>query len=500
MASRVAEVSVLRRLVAAASFLLIAVSLWQLESARSGLAITPLDVEGTPATVYRQPDASGPAVIIAHGFAGSRQLMEAFALTLARAGYVAVSFDFQGHGRNRQPMSGDVTRIDGTTRYLVAETAAVIDAALALRGVTGPVALLGHSMATDILVRHARADPRVAAVVAVSMYSEAVTGTEPGRLLIVTGEWERRLRAAALDAMRLVDPAAEEGETVSDPRGATVRRAVVAPMVEHVGVLYSPTSLAEARAWLDRAFGRESVGPVTATGVWIVLLLAGIVALAWPLSALLPRRAGRPAAPDVATFLAAVCVPAAATPLLLYPVDTRVLPVLVADYLALHLLVYGAVMLAVLRFRGVRFGPYPLLPILVLVAYGLAAFGLALDRYAASFLPHADRIPIVLALGCGAVPFMLADGLVTEGGGARLWRRAAARAGFLASLGIAVALDFERLFFLVMILPVIVLFFLTFGTMGRWVGRRTGAPAAAGTGLGVLLAWALGVSFPLVAV
>jgi len=252
---------VFRSLIAAASLVLVAVSLWLLESARSGLTIAPLDVDGTPATVYRQPDATGPAVVIAHGFAGSRQLMEAFALTLAHAGYVAVSFDFQGHGRNRRPMAGDVTRIDGTTTYLVAETAAVVDAALALPGVGGRVALLGHSMATDVLVRHAQADPRVAAVVAVSMYSEAVTKTQPTRLLIVTGEWERFLRAAALDTLRLVDPAAAEGETVSDPAGATVRRAVVAPLVEHVGVLYCPTALAEARAWLDQTFGRQSEGP-----------------------------------------------------------------------------------------------------------------------------------------------------------------------------------------------------------------------------------------------
>ena len=68
---------------------------------------------------------------------------------------------------------------------------------------------------------------------------------------------------------------------------------------------------------------------------------------------------------------------------------------------------------------------------------------------------------------------------------------------FLASLALAVALDFEGLFFLVIILPVIVLFFLLFGTMGGWVGRRTGLPAAAGIGLGLVLAWSLGVSFPM---
>jgi dienelactone hydrolase len=49
------------------------------------LVITPLQVGTTPATVYRRADgAKAPAVIIAHGFAGSRQLMEAYAMTLAQ--------------------------------------------------------------------------------------------------------------------------------------------------------------------------------------------------------------------------------------------------------------------------------------------------------------------------------------------------------------------------------------------------------------------------------
>jgi len=66
-------------------------------------------------------------------------------------------------------------------------------------------------------------------------------------------------------------------------------------------------------------------------------------------------------------------------------------------------------------------------------------------------------------------------------------------------LGAAVALDFNRLFFLLIIIPVIVVFFTIFGVMGGWVGRKTGSPCAVGIGLGLLLAWALGVSFPMFA-
>lgn len=476
----------------------IAVSVWQLERYRSGLIIEPLTVDSTPVTIYREPGTtSAPAIIIAHGFAGSRQLMEAYALTLAQAGYVAVSFDFYGHGAHPIPMTGDVDRIEGTTQDLMRQIGRVTDLVLDLAYVDGRVALLGHSMASDIIVRQAIRDERIKATIAISMFSEAVTAKEPQNLLIITGAWERFLSEEALRAVRMLKPDAEAGETVRDPESGVRRLAVVAPSVEHVGVLYSPTALREARAWLDTTFDRTSSGPVAATGGWIALTLVSIVALAWPLSRLLPAHDERPTRPPVRTFLLAALVPAAITPLILTLFDTRLLPVLVADYLAVHLLVYGLIAIAILVASGIRIGRLAWLSGLALAIYGIAIFGGALDRYAASFVPHEGRVPIILAIAAGAVPYMLADALLVEGGRAAWWRVFAARGAFLASLGVAVALDFERLFFLLIILPVIVVFYAIFGLMGSWVGRRTGSPFASGLGLGLILAWALGVSFPM---
>ncbi|MGJ5142284.1 alpha/beta hydrolase [Bradyrhizobium oligotrophicum] len=483
---------------ALAGLALCVAGLWRLEAERMGISITPLQAGSTPVTVYRRDGAAAsPVVVIAHGFAGSRQFMEAYALTLARAGYVAVSFDFEGHGRNPTPMSGDVTRIDGTTRKLMSEIGRVTDTALSLPGNDGRVALLGHSMASDIIVRQALADPRIRATVAISMFSEAVTPSAPRNLLIITGEWETALRRDALRNLRLADPAAREGDTVGDPADNGGRRAVVAPGVEHVSVLYSTTALREARDWLDRVFGRTSSGPVAATGGPIALLLAGIVLLAWPLAALLPKGDAPPPSIPPRQLAIATLVPAAVTPVVLRFVDTHFLPVLVADYLAVHLFVYGALSLSLLRMQGVRFGRVARLAALVLAAYGIFGFGGALDRYVASFMPIAARLPIIAAIAVGAVPCMLADSIANQGGHAALWRTVWIRTALLASLGGAVALDFRRLFFLLIIVPVIVLFFVVFGLIGGCVGRRTGSPMAEGIGLGLILAWSLGVSFPM---
>jgi len=516
-----------------------ALALWWLEYARAGITISPLMVGTTPATVYRVAETGPvPVVVIAHGFAGSRQLMEGFALAVARAGYIAVSYDLMGHGRNPAPMSGDVTVIGGTTTLLMDELARVSDAALALPGADGRLALVGHSMASDIVVRQAVRDSRVGAVVAVSMFSGAVTAVEPANLLVVAGAWESMLVAEAAKALQLAAPDASLGQTVGDPAAGTGRRALLAPSVEHVGVLYSRTTLTETRDWLNASFGRSggtgtgvagaaragtgiagagiAGAGVAGTGVagtggdfiplrggWIALLLTAVVALAWPLSGLLRRfRAGMPPVRlPVGRFLGAVLVPALAAPLILWPLDTRFLPVLVADYLALHFALFGVFALAMAAcFGGVRRVSMAALWLVVPVAlYCEILFGGALDRYVAAFWPTGGRVIVVAAMAIGAVPFMLADAVLTEAGRAPLWRVLVVRGLALASLGLAVALDFEGLFFLIIILPIILLFFLLFGTVGGWVGRATWRPEVAGVALGVFLAWALGVTFPMFA-
>ncbi|WP_420409747.1 alpha/beta hydrolase [Hoeflea sp.] len=474
------------------------VSVFSLERVRSSLEIESLELGSTPVTRYQLPGSTGPVVVVAHGFAGSRQIMQAYSLNLAQAGYRVLAFDFQGHGRNPRPMSGDVSSIDGTTALMIAETRRVIASAHALPG-DQPVSLLGHSMATDILVRSAiaeREDNRpVAAVVAISMFSEAVTATMPERLLIVSGQWESRLRQAALNAVQLVEGDAEEGELVTS--GTVARLALVAPWVEHVGVLYSPTAVRAAVNWLDETYGRENNSTIAPTGFWILLLLAGIVAVFYPLVARLP---GRETMRDLSNrrFLTAVILPAIAAPIVVAPFYDNFLPVLVADYLMIHLAVFGMLQLWLSgRAREIA-RPVSWRAAGLLTFWGIAVFGLALDRYAASFWPNGERLVLIVLLALGTVPFMLGDSIVTGAGRGALWRRIAARILLLASLIAGALIDPENLTFVLIVLPVFMLFFFVHGLMGRWVARRSGA-VAAGLGLGLCLAWALGVSFPLFA-
>jgi pimeloyl-ACP methyl ester carboxylesterase len=473
--------------------LLALVSVWQLEKARSGVEITALFVGQTPVTRYALPNADGPVVVIAHGFAGSRQMMQAYALPLAQAGYRAYAFDFLGHGRNPVPMSGDLTKIEGTTQVLVNQTVAVAQAFAEPRQ---PVALLGHSMATDIIIRAAQ-QLDVGPVVAISAFSGAVTVAKPDDLLVISGQWEARLREAALEYVQMIDPAAQEGMVVATD---SVRRmAFVAPYTEHVSVLQSRDARRQALAWLNESYQRTNTAAVPPTGWWLVGLLAAVVALAYPLAQVLPVTVKSVTRLSFRKALLATVIPATVVPLVATTINPNWLPVLVADYLALHLALYGMLQLLLLRLFGLRFGSVSILGIAALVLWGIGAFGLALDRYGANFVPNADRLWVILALCLGTVPFMLGDAMATQGGVRSMWQRLGLRFFFFASLGGAIALDFSGLFFLLLIGPVIVLFYIVFGLMGRWTAQRAGA-VSSGLGLGLILAWALGVSFPFVAI
>jgi predicted alpha/beta-fold hydrolase len=110
---RLAGMTPMRWFVLAAAVLASAFGLARLGGATSGLEVTTAEVDGTPVTVFRAAGPPAPVVVIAHGFAGSQQFMQPFAITLARSGYLVVTYDLLGHGRNPMALTGDVTRVEG---------------------------------------------------------------------------------------------------------------------------------------------------------------------------------------------------------------------------------------------------------------------------------------------------------------------------------------------------------------------------------------------------
>ncbi len=508
----------------------IGVAVRQLEASTDGLAISMQRLGITPITVFRPAPSAGraPVVLIAHGFAGSQQLMQPFALTLARNGFVAITFDFPGHGRNSAPMRGGLADPDASLRTLLAameEMGAFARGLATAEGGDGRYAVIGHSMASDIVVRHAQAHAEVQATVGVSLFAPSIeadtAGDSPRNLLVISGALEPQMMAA--EALRVVGQGqvAGSGATAQTTYGrfedGTARRAALSPGVEHIGVLYSTRTLAETLDWLNAAFDRPPAsGPfIDARGPWLGLLLAGVVALAWPLSRLLPRVGG-----SVTLALreqrlrwrgwrgqaALSLLPALITPLLLWKLPSNFLPILLGDYLVLHFGLYGLLTMAGLRAsgrrppriargRGLALG----LAILFTSAYALLAVGVPVDRYVFNVHPDAVRLPLILALCAGTLPYFLADEWLTRDTGAPRGAYVVSKLCFLLSLVLAIALNPQRLFFLAIIVPAILLLFVIYGLFSRWAGRRTGRPAVAATANALAFGCFIAVTFPLVA-
>ncbi|MCA3106543.1 MAG: alpha/beta hydrolase [Rhodocyclaceae bacterium] len=540
---RALSAALLITLYALAALLLAVQSLRTLASASNGLEVTRSHVDAIPVTVFRPSGGAvagdrgraRPVVVIAHGFAGSQQLMQAFATTAARNGVIAVTFDFPGHGRHPQPLPGSLQDHEALLAALLGAVDRVVGFARALPGADGRVALLGHSMASDLVVRQAQADPSIVATVGVSLVYGGARMVAPNNLLSIYGSIEpamvqsfgRRLVAgpdATDEAARSVVP----GQTYGRFEDGSARRFVLANGAEHIGVLYHATSQHEALAWLRQAFDGEQRAVSTeqasafidARGPAIAGLLGGAIALAWPLSTLLGWRAagnlrGRqvPAAPGLPLrklarrdWLWLTVGPALATPLLLRLVPSHFLPILLGDYLLLHFGLYG-LLTAVgggWLVRSGRLAP-PALCVpstatvaiaLTMIAWATLAVGVPVDRYVFNLWPADGRGALILAMLAGTLVWALADEGLARHPQAPRFAYPVTKALFLGSLVLAVALDLSRLFFLVIIIPAILLMFIAYGLLSRWCFRATGHPWAGALVSALAFAWGIAVTFP----
>ncbi len=284
------------RLAAIALALVLIILAWQqVLAARAGLTVRALSAEGAPAIFMAPAGGQGrPAVLIAHGFSGSKQLMLAYGHTLAHAGYAVVVWDFDGHGANPTPADADSLQEDIEAAYdlLAAQPEADPDR----------VALLGHSMGSGAVMTAGINDPqRFAAVIAVSPTGAEVSPALPPNLLLQAGAWEAPFVA---NAERLL---AQAGGPNDDPSamlragraGGLARRLVIIPAAEHISILFRAASHQAALTWLDGVFGPQ--GPHAYTDrriiwffVYLLAWLAAVVAAAPWLRRLQGQTSGLP--------------------------------------------------------------------------------------------------------------------------------------------------------------------------------------------------------------
>ena len=101
-------------------------------------------------------------------------------------------------------------------------------------------------------------------------------------------------------------------------------------------------------------------------------------------------------------------------------------------------------------------------------------------------------------MACGALPYFLADEWLVRGASRARGAYAFTKLMFLVSLALAIALNPERLFFLAIVVPAILVAFVIYGLFSRWVFRSIGHPWAGAVANAIAFAWLIAVTFPVV--
>jgi len=188
-----------------------------------------------------------PAIIVAHGFAGSRQMVAGYGYTLAHAGYAVILVDLPGHGLNENPYDreANVGAIDQALEVLRAQPEVDVSR----------IGLVGHSMGAEAVLRAASASPeRYGAVVAVSPVFTEVSPATPRNLQLQAGVWEPDFLASAEQIL------ADAGGANADFANGRARELVAIPRAEHIGIVFRQRSHRAARDWFDRAFEFKAAG------------------------------------------------------------------------------------------------------------------------------------------------------------------------------------------------------------------------------------------------
>ena len=466
-------------------------------------------VDGVPLHEVRPSNASGPlpGVVVAHGFAGSARLMYPFADTLARNGYVVVLPDLTGHGANPRRMS---------TRDLLQR-----DLAVALRHLRSlpsvaadRVALLGHSMGAGAVITYAAQDPSVPATVAISLSDAAglpAGADRPRNLLLLYGALEfPRFPEAAGQLLRSGYPDGRLGQTYGDPASGTARRAVAVPASEHISVLYMTRTHAETIGWLDATLRpgqpqSSTTEPrrrlVPGTALLLAFALGG-----YPLAVALLRWRRRVTLPEVpaTAFGVGLAVALGLAVGLVEVVPTTRLPLAVGGYLAGFFAIAAAgLFVAWLLARRPSNEPRATSPrerarmavaTVLFTVYAAAAVAVPVHLSTTHAAPGGQRWWLLAAVAAALVALLWTAELFSAG---NPWLHATVLVVTVAVLLLATVVGLAP-GFLLFVLPLLAIL-LAWQAGWAAVVRRHGAPPWAGAVAGgVLVAWPLVASLPLV--
>jgi uncharacterized protein len=238
-----------------------------------------------------------PGIVYVHGYQNNRETSDAYAIELARRGFVVLSIDAIGRGNSGVP--GDPEAADFDVTYGAATSFTYLKA---LTFVTdGAVGMMGHSLGAEMAYTVAQRDPTVRALAFSGFaYRDDATAESPKNMLMIIGQYdeyrERMTGVADIEAEWMSSPQTAAAIPVANPQLGAVygdfqqgtARQVFVPRVIHLHESHSREAVARAVDWMRLALQPQTPWIDAGSQTWPIKEWATGIALVAGMAALLP--------------------------------------------------------------------------------------------------------------------------------------------------------------------------------------------------------------------
>jgi len=248
--------------------------------------------------VSASPSEPVPGVVYIHGYQNNRETSDAYAIEMARRGFVVLEIDAIGRGNSGIPDSQDDPAFDpsfgGQASFDYLKSLSYVK--------SDSVGLMGHSLGAEMVYSIALQDQSVKALVISGFaYTEKATQDNPNNMLMIFGEYdEYRERMTGTNDVRgewLMSPQTkaafgegkyEFGKIYGNFEDGTARKVELLPVI-HLKESHSTVGVAAAVSWMKDALKPDPALWIDADRqIWEFKEYATLVAMFSGLYILLP--------------------------------------------------------------------------------------------------------------------------------------------------------------------------------------------------------------------
>ncbi|MGZ3679227.1 MAG: alpha/beta hydrolase [Ktedonobacterales bacterium] len=247
------------------SLVMLGVTSLQMRGYEDGITRTSVTLQQAiplPVLKFTPTHSQGNVVaVIVHGYSADKEMMSGLAVDLARAGVTTYTYDLPGHGASTAPYGAPGTH--NVVPRLVSSVGEVVDYALAHADRPHPrLVLIGYSIGTIAAGEYALQHPALsnlqATVLVAGLLNDQPTLSNPRNLLVLSGQFDlpgindisRKLIASGCDVpvARVADSyscavAASHDQTV-------MRQREVMPGLDHISIITAGSTHTTILKWL----------------------------------------------------------------------------------------------------------------------------------------------------------------------------------------------------------------------------------------------------------